>query len=110
MTIMMALAFASPSAKAAQWCSGKILGMYVDASSNVSIWGSYRSEWTTICNVSTAWKGIPTDLCKSWVALVTTLRITQEFATVFYSDDTACSAILSYGTAPAPGYIMINTY
>jgi hypothetical protein len=101
----------APPSQANIWCNGRITGVLVDNAGGVLAYSTFRNDWLQVCNVTSAWKGIPVDLCKTWVAQLTTLRISQEPATFFYSeypDGTSCLAIPSYGSAPAPGYVAIN--
>jgi hypothetical protein len=88
-------------------CYGTIDALYVDAASNVFIQPSFRNNWVQICNSLSAWNGIDPGTCKIWIGLATTLRATRDQAVVWYaSDSEACNAIPTYGSAPAPGYIM----
>ena len=93
---------------AQQWCSGTINGVYATSDGSLYIWGSYRNQWTQICNLSVVWKGVDSGMCKQWYAMSMTLRVTGEPATVYYYDASTCDAIPYYSDAPAPGYIMIN--
>ena len=88
-------------------CYGTIKALYIDASGNVLIQPSFRNDWLQICNSVSAWNSIDPITCKSWTALATTLRVTQEQSVIYYASSTlACDTIPAYGAAPAPGYLM----
>ncbi len=108
MSAALVLLHFSPAARADQWCQGLIRHVLTDASGNVMAVPSFRGDWVQVCSISAAWKGISVDICKSWLGTLTALSLTQRTTTMFYSGDTACNAIPSYGSAPAPGYIAIN--
>jgi len=87
-------------------CYGTVGAIYVDSSNNVLIRPSFRNDWLQICDLVDSWNGIDPVTCKSWLALATTLRVTQEQIVISYSTSTACDALPTYAGAPPPGYIM----
>jgi len=93
---------------AQQWCTGTIKAVYAMVDGSLYINGSYRNQWTQICNLMAVWKGVDPGMCKQWYAMSMTLRVTGEPAVVYYYDAPTCDAIPYYSDAPAPGYIMIN--
>lgn len=62
----------------ANQCTGTIRGLYIDGGGNVIVNPSFRGDWIPICNVTTSSSGVDPATCKSWMALATTLRVTQE--------------------------------
>lgn len=109
-TLPLVLGFIQ-SSHAATNCVGQVSGMFTTVTGDVFMHATFRNDWLQVCNVTTAWKSVPTDVCKVWVASLTTLRVTQEPLAVRYNDytsDTSCGSIPSYQEAPAPVYISIN--
>lgn len=96
------------SAIAAKWCEGKIVAFYTDSGGNFFILSTFRNEWLQICSVNQAWKGISTQTCGIWVSSIITGTASDRNFTVLYYEDTACSAIPAYSSAPAPGYVMMH--
>jgi len=94
---------------ASQWCKGQVTSVLTDSGGNVMVFTTFRQDWLQVCNITVLWKGVTTDVCKSWLGTLTALRLAQEPAVLFYTEDTACSAIASYGNAPAPNYVAIDT-
>lgn len=97
----------STSAHALVFCRGAVTGVYVDNYGGVLIAGGFSPNWIQICNVTTSWKGVAPETCESWVALATTLQVTQQLATLRYADGVTCDSLPAYGGAPAPHYVMI---
>lgn len=60
-------------------------------------------EWITLCNTATAWKGIPTDICKLWQAQALGAQITQVYTLLPYPSTAAstCAVMGTLGTADA---------
>ena len=104
--VLSTLAFAAQASQ--QWCTGTIKAEYASVDGSLYIWGTYRSEWTQVCNLMVTWKGVDPNMCKQWHAMTMTLRVTSEPVTVYYYDLPSCAAIPYYSDAPAPGYVMIN--
>lgn len=96
------------SAHAATWCGGRVSGVLTDAGGRVYVYPSFRNDWVQICNLATAWKGVSIDICKSWLATVTALRLTGESTVFHYNETFTCNAIASYDSAYSPAYISIN--
>lgn len=92
----------STQSHAAEFCRGRITHILVDALGSTVIVPTFRDDWLQICNVLQPWKGISADLCRSWKALAKTLRVAQEFETLYYADSTPCNLLPTYGDAPAP--------
>lgn len=101
-------AISIPSAEADVWCSGTIAGVYVNVNGGVNILPSFRQDWLEICNVTTTRLGVTVDVCKAWLALVTSLHVTQQSAAITYTGSTACNAIPTYQNSPAPVYVMMH--
>jgi len=95
------------NANADIWCSGKLAGVYINASGDVIINASWRNDWTRICNLNAAAPGTVT--CSLWASFATTAWQGNRNVRVMYSGGpTSCSAIPSYNGAPIPDYVMLE--
>lgn len=108
--LVLLLGFAS-SSQADNICTGTIGGVFTDRTGRVMTYVTFRNDWVQVCNVTAAWKGVHVDICKNWVAALTTLRVTQEPVAMYYMDypsGFACMSVPTYENAPSPPYISIN--
>ena len=103
-----ALFCVQPASATNLWCTGVVKGMYVDSSQAVFALGEWNTNWSMVCSLSTTWKGISPDLCKTWFAMLQGAYHAQSRTTVNYwgSAYATCAEIPSYGSAPAPSYVM----
>lgn len=107
---LLLLGFAA-SSQADIICTGQIKGVFTDKLGRVMTYASFRNDWVQVCNIGATWNGVTTDICKSWIATLTTLRVTQEPVAMYYGDypsGTSCLSIPTYENAPSPFYISIN--
>lgn len=93
-----------------EFCDGTISKMYIDSSGGVVINPSYRYDFTKICNINVAWKGVSTETCKSWVSLALSAKLSKSNVKVRYktNDINSCPTMPTYGSSPAPDYIMLD--
>jgi hypothetical protein len=87
----------------ADHCYGTIRALNIDSGGNVTIYGSFGG-WFQVCNLTSVWKAVDPIVCKSWTAVLTTLRATQEQTDIAYSSAT-CSTLPHDGATPAPLYV-----
>lgn len=92
---------------ASQWCTGQVQSVLVGYGGNVEVLATFRSDWLMVCSLGGTWKGVPADTCKAWLGVLTTLRVSHDNVLVAYFDDTPCSSIASYESAPAPAYVAL---
>jgi hypothetical protein len=106
---LLALSLLS-NANGAPWCRGKISHTYQTSGGDVYILGDWASNHTQICRITSVWKGVPIDVCKSWASIAVAAKLSQADVTVFYEagNITDCKQIPTYGNAPAPGYLMLG--
>lgn len=107
MVTFSALFLLCASANAAQWCTGQVQSVLVDGSGNVAVLATFRGDWLSVCSTEAPWKGVAANTCKSWLGLLSALRISRENVLIYYSGNDPCNAIPSYGNAPAPGYVAL---
>lgn len=109
MQMIPAIALAcSGQASAYVYCVGRISEILTEASGAVMVLPTFRNDWLQVCNLTGPWKGVPVDVCKSWVGTLTTVRITQDLSMFYYDAESSCSSIPSYANASSPGYIRIS--
>ncbi|WP_074206234.1 hypothetical protein [Parasphingorhabdus marina] len=105
------LLLALPShANAAAWCQGYINDILTYDNGDVGIWSTWRTGWTTICNVKTEWKGIAPEACFVWFSTASA-SIVENKATVMYYrtiDQAECATMPLATSAPAPGYLRMS--
>lgn len=104
---LSALVLVCAGANAAQWCTGQVQSVLVDGSGNVSVLATFRGDWLSVCSIEAPWKGVSSNTCKSWLGLLSALRISRDNVLIYYSGSDACNVIPSYGNAPAPGYVSL---
>lgn len=94
------------SASAAIWCSGKLAGVFINSTGDVVIKGSWRNEWTRICNLN---EGPTTAVtCSLWASYAASAQQNNLSVTLRYDTGAAtCSEIPSYNGAPTPVYFMM---
>ena len=107
---MAFVAFTSLNVSAGNiWCTGKISNIYIDASKNVLIKGSWRNQYTRICKTDGS-TSIDTVTCSLWVSLATTSMTHDKDVTLMYSDKDGaytCANLPEYIYAPTPAYLML---
>lgn len=109
-TKLAALSFAvmsTPASAVEQYCTGTVLSSWVNDVGAVLLSSSWRGDHTQVCNIETTWKGIPPNVCVSWVAKIDAALALSKRISIYYRDAPACNLIPYYGEAPAPYYVML---
>jgi len=108
--IIFLLMLASAQASAFHFCEGKIETVWTEAGGNVYIVGSWRNNHTQICNLTSSWKGVQSDVCKAWLSAAQLAYADKSDVTVRYNDGDikSCSTIPIYEASPVPNYIMLT--
>ncbi|MCS4306766.1 hypothetical protein M2404_001091 [Rheinheimera pacifica] len=89
------------------WCSGKLAGVYITSSGDVVINGSWRNDWTRICNLNAGEVSAVT--CSMWASYAATAKKDSLNVKVAYTAGlTSCSTIGTYETSPIPYYLMLD--
>ena len=99
---------ATGTASADVFCRGVIHQMYIQADGGLQIFPSFRNDWLQLCNLNATRAGVTVDTCKAWLALITTLQVTQQPVTIAYPGGSACDALATSQYAPAPAYVMLG--
>lgn len=104
-----ALALSSQAHATSASCSGKLTGAYTISNGGVVIRGVWLNNWTQICNLEREWKGISPQICWAWFSQANTAVAEGKSVQVYYPPGTnmTCDQLPTYGSAPAPHYIML---
>jgi hypothetical protein len=97
----------STAAQADISCSGTLSGVLLYADGSVMIQGSWRGDWTMICNTQNNFGGIDTSTCLAWYGAA--VKSSQGHVTVgtYYSGDTyTCTNLPTYHNSPPPVYLL----
>lgn len=87
------------------FCSGTVSRVLVYNDGKVLIVGSWRGDYTTVCNVSTTWNGVSPSICVSWLAQLNAATTMNKTAVLYYVGVNDCATLLTYSNSPAPLYI-----
>lgn len=109
---LLGLLAASPAIHADVICNGRVTALLTQKDGVVMVHTTFRNDWLMVCNIKQDSDGVSPDVCRSWLATLTTLRVTQEPATLYYvtssTDPAFCASIPHYLGAPSPNYVSIN--
>lgn len=88
-------------------CTGVVTGLIVYFDGQVTVNGTWRGDWTTVCNLNANYGSTTPQTCRAWYAPLLTAKTQQIKVTLQYTTDAvpACNSIATYGNAPAPQYI-----
>ena len=96
---------ASTTAQAAYFCTATLNSVLVYADGTVNVNHSGRNEYTIVCNLNTAYKGIPTSVCAAWAATLLQSKRANASLQFYYDGTGTCATLPTYGDAPVPLYI-----
>lgn len=106
--VFLAIAvFSAASIASAEYCSGKIIALYVERDGGLVIHGDWQTSYTAICDVDSTWKGVSASTCKAWLTVVTTAKVSNNDVVLKYPSHT-CSNLPVYDNSPAPAYLMLR--
>ncbi|CZF86984.1 hypothetical protein GMA8713_05025 [Grimontia marina] len=101
------LLFSSQAFSNAVWCYGNVERVYVEHSGGLIIFSTWRNEYTQLCSVNSVWKGITQEVCKSWLSMAMTAKVSQVPVITHYASS-SCESMPTYSNALAPIYFMLN--
>jgi hypothetical protein len=101
-----ALAFAGPLSAAPLWCDGTLGQTYITNTGQFLLSGSWRNDITMICDLNQSWNGIAPETCAFWYSLLVSAKTNNKPARVYYDTSYTCATLPTYGSSPAPGYVM----
>jgi hypothetical protein len=90
------------------YCPGKIAQLIVYGAGQLSIVGTWRGQWTHLCNLKT---GNPVDsvTCSNWAAMATMAFKEGSLVGVYYNvpAGTTCANLATGANAPVPVYFRL---
>jgi len=95
-------------ARADIYCTGPISEYLVYSDGTLMVYSSWRNHWTVLCNTQGLWRGIPSETCFSWLAVVGSAKIHNKPLGVYYSGNLDCTTLETYSGAPAPVYVRLG--
>ncbi len=91
-------------ALASIWCLGKLSGSYITPAGDLIVNGSWRNDWTRLCNVNT-----DSMVCPLWASYAATAITNKLKIRLMYSENTyQCSDLPTYNSTPKPAYLMLT--
>jgi hypothetical protein len=89
-------------------CQGTVLDALLYADGSVNIRGSWRSDFTFVCNTNGTFGGVATEVCLSWYATAVKAISLGKTLQVYYNTTYTCATLPTYGSSPVPVYIGMN--
>jgi hypothetical protein len=103
--LVLVLAAAAAPARADVYCAGTLLEHLVYNDGTFMIRGSWRNDWTHVCNMQAPWKGVSTEACYTWFGLLTAARTHNKPVGIYYVGNFECATLPTYASAPTPLYM-----
>ena len=97
----------SQPAAAAVSCQGTITGKSVIYDGSVLIRGSWRGDYTQICNIKAEWNGVTPDVCATWVAMADAALSMGKSLYLWYPDNDACGTLPVWSASPRPYQVIM---
>lgn len=89
-------------------CSGAVNSLLIYNDGTVNLRGSWRDDYTHICNLKTDRQGIDVMTCAMWVNTIEAARKLNATIFTYYSRSAdaglTCDTLPTYSNAPAPVY------
>lgn len=91
------------------YCQGTVVSVYVSSSGDVIFQGSYRGDYTEVCNLHGSWQGISTETCYAWYSQLIAAKTHAKEVLLNYQTTASytCDALPTYANSPVPGYVMV---
>ncbi|TDF38327.1 hypothetical protein EYS14_11630 [Alteromonadaceae bacterium M269] len=89
------------------YCVGKVENSFIEANGNVHVAGTWHGSWQRICNTNDQ----DAVRCSLWTSYIVTAIQNNLDVTIQYqgvSNETSCSSLPTYASAPQPNYIMVH--
>lgn len=109
--VMFVLVLFSLACRAdALYCSGKIAQLIVYGAGDLSVLGTWRGDWTYLCNVK-AGSPIDTVTCSHWASMATLAFKEGSSVGAYYNvpAGTTCANLATYGNSPVPVYFRLSS-
>lgn len=104
----LCLSAGGTAAHAQAYCVGSISAALTYSDGQVMIKSSWRNEWTDICNLNTAWKGVEAQTCWGWFAQLNEAVQRGRIVVIHYLslEPSGCATMPIYRESPPPEYVM----
>ncbi len=111
LALAVAYSLAMPVYSAPIYCRGKVNNTYIDATGTITIYGTWRADYTQLCNTKVVYIGIDPTTCFTWfsIALASQTKGLDVIASYDHASAPACNTLPTYGFTPAPRYFMLVT-
>lgn len=97
----------TPIATASIYCGGTVTAVYLTSDGSVVIEGSWRGDYTEICNDQGTFGGVDQVTCLSWYAAAIQAEKAQSKVLLDYEyDNYTCSSLPTYANSITPYYFM----
>ena len=92
-----------------RWCAGNLKEALVYADGNLMVFGTWRNDWSVLCNTKGSLYGVDTVTCSLWASYAVKAVESQLPVVIAYKDVAQeCSALPTYGNSPAPTYFRVK--
>jgi len=110
LAILLITILLSTNAYSGVSCNGTIDYLYMDKSGGVFVYGSWRQDYTKICDIDTAtdWNGISGETCKGWLSLALAAKTAKQRVKIAYPDGAVCDALPTYNNSTGPNFILLK--
>lgn len=107
--LAVALTVVFPTYGAQLWCRGKITNSYVDSSGTLIVAGTWRADYTQLCNIKTVLNGVDPITCLTWFSIAIASQTKGLDVQAYYTDPAAlaCNTLPTYRFTPLPTYFML---
>lgn len=109
--LAVAAVASSPSvSQAAAVCGGQISQVLSYHDGAIMVLSTWRGDYTQLCNVREAWKGVGTSTCWTWYGQISASITEGKPVNVFYDGLLAneCPTMPTYSLSPAPAYVSLR--
>ena len=100
-----ALALISLSSHAVTDCNGTVTRVLLYADGSVNLQGSWRGDFTVLCNTNGTFGGISSETCMSWYGTALSAAAHGKQINVYYAATYTCATLPTYWSAPVPTYV-----
>ena len=111
LALVVAYAWAVPANSAQLWCRGKVTNTYVDSLGTLIVSGTWRADYSQLCNIKVVLNGIDPTTCLTWFSIAIASQTKGLDVQAHYNDPSAlaCNTLPTYRFTPPPIYFMLFT-
>jgi hypothetical protein len=105
LAIALALTTVTRIAAADIYCTGTVQYVLLYGDGTVSLVGSWRGDYTVLCNTNGTWGNIATEICLAWYGTAVKAAAESKHVAVYYSPSSyTCATLPTYGSSSVPYY------